>query len=666
MPAQEPYPGESMIPLPPDGFGSFAWWEDVIKGAEDVRDPYLSDWQTNVQRYLGKTKRGSDEIAVNVDFYNTEQKKAQLYFRTPEIQLTAKQPQLEDAVVIFQAVVNHYLGPQKTNLFATMDECLFDVLCPAGLWACKIGYEAIQDGTVMVQVGMAPGAPPMGDVIGLSPTPMVPDLQPAPRIIHERYFIDRISPAKLLRPREFHDSDHDKAWMLGFEFVEDLEVAKRKGWVPEDFQGSGEDKHRLTPEPNGSETRPIVIAREIWYRAARIDPTEKHPERFRQLLLIDGLKQPAIHRNSPYQKFDEATGKLVAGMRGNPIQVGTLRYVADSAFPPSDCTISRAQVDELSDARTHFAKQRRKNISLRWFDRNRVDPTDIDRIKRADIQGLIPLDGNGNEIIGEVARADMPKENLAIINVIQQDVDKEWALGGNQNGVTEDTVRSATELSIIQNNINVRQDYERAKLLAQVIRIAEKLGSLIQLFADQEDYIEIVGEDGAKRLEAWDKTRIQGEFAYSAKPDSTQRLDAAQDRKQYNDYLNFNAKNPNINLVELTRIGAQKYNYDPQRIVTQPPPPSPTVESFAVSAKIEDFAGPAGHVAFKMATQVGWKLVPDDLALAQVQGVKMAQAEQAQAEQQHGGTADKADVLSKHSGEETGQLPGNTSAPAVM
>jgi hypothetical protein len=34
--------------------------------------------------------------------------------------------------------------------------------------------------------------------------------------------------------------------------------------------------------------------------------------------------------------------------------------------------------------------------------------------------------------------------------------------------------------------------------------------------------------------------------------------------------------------------------------------------------------------------------------------------------QPHGGTADKADVLSKHSGEQTGELQGPTSQPAVM
>lgn len=664
MPEREPYPSEKPLPLPAEGFGSFAWWQDAIEAATKKRDEKLPGMKKNVQRYLGEYAGSPDDVHVNVDFYNTEQKKAQLFFRTPDMQLTAKRPECVGAVPVFQAVLNHYLGPQKTNVAAMMDESLFDLLCPAGLRACKIGYEATEDGQVLIQVGMKPGAPMPGTVLGIN-TPMVPDLQPAPNVIAERYFADRISPAALLIPKPFHGSDYDKAPWLGFDFVQDLAIAKRLRWVPEDFSGSGEDKYKLVDDAQGDGGRPIVIGKEIWYRASVFDSTAKHPERFRQLLLIDGLTAPAVHRDSPYQRFDPQTGKFLGGMKGNPIDVGALRYVSDTAYPPSDCTISRGQVDELSEARTQMQKQRRRSLPLRWFDRNRVDPTDVDRLKRADIQGYVPLDGNGNEIIGEAARAEYPRENFAIINVIQQDVDKEWSLGSNQNGVTEDTVRSATELSIIQTNTNVRLDYERTKLLGQVIRIAEKIGSLIQLFADQEDYIEVVGAEGEKRLEAWDKTRIQGEFAYSAKPDSAQRLDASQDRKLFNEYLNFNAKNPNMNLLELTRIGAEKYNYDPARLIQQPQPAGPPPPNVSVRITMDDVVGPASAIAIECLQQGGFKLSPQAVAAAAAgqARVEAAAMQEQEAQREHGGTADKNEMLSKHSGEETGNLP---NAPAAM
>jgi hypothetical protein len=52
------------------------------------------------------------------------------------------------------------------------------------------------------------------------------------------------------------------------------------------------------------------------------------------------------HEDSPYQKFDHVTGKLV-GMRRFPIRVLTLTYIPDTAIPPSDTSVSRPQVREL-------------------------------------------------------------------------------------------------------------------------------------------------------------------------------------------------------------------------------------------------------------------------------------------------------------------------------
>lgn len=654
-------PPKDVLPLPDEGFGSLGWWHDAIKAGEDARDRRVEQWKKNVDSYLGDRKKTDDDVPVNVDFYNTEQKKAQLFFRTPEVQLTAKRPGLEDAVTVFQAVINHKLGRSGVNAAAMMDEVLFDCLCPAGLMASVIGYEAIADGETQIQVGMKPGEPAPGSILGLN-APMVPDLRPVPKIISERYFWDRLSPAKLILPADFHGSDYDKAPWLAYECVEDLAVAKRRGWVPDDFGGSGEDKHRLVSDPSIENRGPLVVVRYVYYRASRVDEAVKHPDKIRQLVLVDGLNSPAVHRDSPYQKFDPTTGKMIGGMKGFPIHVGALRYVSDSAYPPSDCTISRHQVDELRMERTRMAQQRKRSLPLRWADRNRLAPEDLDRIKRSEVQGIIPVDGNGSDIIGEVARAEYPRENFGLIEVIQQDIDKEWALGSNQQGVKEDTVRSATELSLIQGNINVRQDYERTKVLSgYFVPGVEKLGSLIQLFADDTDYVEIQGPDGAKRLQAWDKTTIAGEFAYSAKPDSAKKVDAAQDRKQFLDYTNFNAKNPNVNLLELSRIGATKFDLDPARIIKTPDPPPPDKPAISFRFSGADLGIPEVRLILGGA---GIKLppVPSPQALQATTEAMMAQAAKSQP---HGGTADKQEPLSKHSGEETGQLSGPTNAAAV-
>ena len=110
------YPGEQPLTLPKDGFGSYAWWQNAIRAAEECRDRRLELWKRNVKAYAGETvNRTEDDVPVNVDFYNTEQKKAQFFFRTPKMALTPKLPGLEDAVTVFEPVLNEKLGPHGST-----------------------------------------------------------------------------------------------------------------------------------------------------------------------------------------------------------------------------------------------------------------------------------------------------------------------------------------------------------------------------------------------------------------------------------------------------------------------------------------------------------------------------------------------------------------------
>lgn len=660
MPPRNDAPaGDDVLALPDKGVGSFDWWQGIIKSAEEPRDLLCTSvWRPNVEAYRGTETKKKGAINVNVDFTNVEQKKAQLFFRTPDVQLTAKRPDTEGAVVLFQAVINHKLGAHGVNAKNMVDECLFDGLCAAGTWACKVGYVATTDGTVPVPTGQQQFDP--------QTQAMVPVTVDVPNVIHERYFMERISPAKLLKPRDFFGADHDRAAWIGFEFVEDLAVAKAQWGLPDDFQGGATDKHRLVEDGQSEHREGVVVAKEIWYYAARVDASVKHPERIRQLILVEGIEHPVVHRDSPYQVFN-AQGQFESGMRGFPVHVGSLRVVGDTPWVPSDSSISRPQVDELSQGRYQMVQQRKKSLPIRWFDRNRVDPDDVTRLKTEDVQGMIPVDGNGSEIIGEVARAQWPRENFTFADVVTKDIDKFWALGSNQQGVTEDSVRTATELSLIQSNINVRLDYERTKVLDWYVGAVGKLASLYQLFADMPDYIEILGEDGSKRLEAWDRHRIQGEFAFAAKPDSAQRVDAATDRKQFLEFLNMMAKNPFVNLQELTRIGVTKFNYDPARLLKPPDPPPPPQPNVGFSFKGEDFIGPASAIIVEIAQQAGYKISPQAVATAAAGQARIEAAMQVEAmsNPQHGGLADKQEPLNKHQADRSGALPGPKPAAAA-
>jgi hypothetical protein len=648
-----------LLPLRPAGeTGSLEWWQSEAKAASDMVDKLLPKWKENLKRYRGEPMSNSylegwdtqELIQVNVDFYATEQKKAQLFFRTPDVQLSPKRPEFAGAVPLFQAVINDQLSARNTNAMAAVTEILMDVLCPAGIGAVKVGYQATVDGTREIPVGAMPD--PTGAIDPATGQPaMIPQTATVPNVIHDAYSIERISPAKLLIPNDFTGSNYDDAAWLGFEFQVDVQTAKARWGVDIENPTDAADPKLLIPSPVPEQRRPYIKGTEIWYKASLFDPNEKHPGKLRQLVWLEGMDKPVIHQDSPAQRFDERK-RLVAGHTRFPIRVCTLRYVSDWHYPPSDCQMSRVAVDEESAARTIMMQQRRRSLPLRWIDRNRVDAADIAKITRGETQAIIPLDGSGNEIIGEIARANYPRENFTISEINERDISKLWSLGANQQGVTSGGGRTATELSLIQGNVDVRMDAERTRVLDWFVSVAETLGAYLQLFADDEQYVEVLGPDGAKRLEAWDKSKIAGEFVYSVKPDSAQKVDANVDRKMKLDLYQLTANDPNVNRAELVRPVLESFNMDPARTMQPPPQPPPDKPKLNLSFKAEDLDNP---MVLDILQQSGFTIDPKMLQmLLQKQGGYISgtqpasQPKQPQGQPEHPGAAEMVEPLSKH------------------
>lgn len=606
-------PTPEMIPLPtdPTAVGSLQWWQNEAKTACDQKDALIPEWKRNLDRYRGKARGNSylgdgfgdgEIIQVNVDYYATNQKVSQLFFRTPDIQLSPKRPEFAAAVPLFQAVLNDQLSARNTNAMAAVTEVLMDVVCPAGIGAVKVGYEATIDGTRQIPIGEQPD--PAGAVGPDGMPVMVPIMEDVPNVIHDAYTITRIPVGRLLIPTGFIGSNYDDADWLGFKFKTDPEAVKRRWGVTVENPTDSLDNDLLVPPPDTNQRRPSVTGTEIWYKASLFDPNEKNPAKLRQLVFLDGVEQPVIHQDSPAQRFNER-GRLVAGHTRFPIRVCTLRYVSDSHYPPSDCSMSRVAVDEESAARTLMMQQRKRSLPMRAVDRNRMDPADIAKLQRGEVQSIIPVDGNVQEIVQEVARATYPRENFEITRVNERDIEKTWALGANQTGVRGGT--TATEAALIQGSVDVRMDAERTRVLDWFVSVAETLGAYLQLFADDEQYVEVLGDDGAKQLQKWDKNAIAGEFVYSVKPDSAQKVDANVDRKMQLDLYQLTANDPFVNRAELTRSILESFNKNPGRTMQQPPTAPPEKPKINLSFKGEDLDNP---MVLDLLQQAGFQINP--------------------------------------------------------
>ena len=671
-PEAPPIPGGFETPEQAETF--VGEWMNRVKASEDVVkdlvDRESDGWKANTKAYMGKvlSKAPSDHtVSVPLDFSYLELKKSQLAFQVPEVHLKPKNPQSADAVTTFQLALNHELGPENADAPTLIDEIATDVLI-CGIGASKIGYTAdIRERQVPVMQDVLdpmtgqPTRVPMVD-----PATGQPQMQAEKFLAGEEYFWRRFPTEMLLLPVDFEESNFDRAAWVGMKFVMDYEQAKKAYKLPPDFNAMvSTPRETLSsderPDRSGG-TMKQVEGYEIWLQASVFAPEEEPlPKQIKQLVLIKGLNRPVEYRNSPYQ-WVGPDGKL-KGMEGFPIHPLTLRFLPGSAYPMSDVGMGRPLSEEISTYRSQTVRFRDRALPMRWFNRadGVISPEAKTKLEKGEILANIGLDGNGSEAIGVVAMPTMPRESWEGNEQITKDFEKTWAI---RSPTVEPEGRTATEVRDASAVSDVRLDKERTKFLRWFTTGSAKFASLLQQYKDEPGYVEIVGPDGAAKMQAWDRTNIQGEFVYTAKPDSALRLDADIERRQIANLYNLVGRDQNARRDEILKVLFQRHNMDPQKMVAPTPPPQepkPEPPKISFAFKGEDLSNPQ---VLGILAQFGVEVMPpiDPMTGQPVPKPQPPpqQAAPAQPVQQpHPGAVPQADVLNKHA------MRGDGSAPTV-
>ncbi len=656
------------------------WWSAVeLARARRKREEDL--WQRLYDAYLPPPSAAADTINSNIHFRNVEAKRAALLFQLPELQLTPLEPlqamldpetqqplDMYALVATKRAVLNKLLGRDHANVLQTLNEALFDILATSGVGATKICYEAdFMPQPTPVQTGEAPM---QGSVLGLQTVPQL-ETQMVDVPIYERWRWYRFSPKKLLIPHDWHSTSFDEAPWLGMEFNLPLREAIRRKLVPEGAQGTAGSETDLRFTARGDQDRestgPRVRGVEIWCRAVQFRKDVYHSELFDYLVLIEGQREaPATYKPSPYQTLDPQTGKLTAdSMIGNPIHPITLRDLSDSAWVPSDAAFTHPLIKQMNTWRGQDIKLRDANIARFFYAESMTEAVqklnDLDTGQGVPIPDEKMLQG-ADKIIAQIPHVERAQADVQGEQSVRRDIDETLAIGSNQAGNVNSKVLSATEVATASQNSNIRLKKEQTVLIDRFLVGVRKFDALVQRYADSQDYVEIVGQDGAKKMQAYTGALISGRYAFNALPDTQLSNNAAEKRGHLLEYYNYSAKSPNTNTAELDRILALEFGQDPARLIQQPQPPGPPPPNVSVKVDIADLAGPAGQAALKILQQAGYQLTPEDLQVAQAQGQIILAQEQAQqaAKTEHGGAAEKSPLINKHSADLTGDMPGRT------
>lgn len=583
--------------------GSLHYWTDEIAKARKRRKPEVEKGKKNLDRTYRATRdkmmgfTRDEGITVPTDFYFVEQKKSALFFQTPFVQAAGEMVETEQAAPYFQHVVNFELSSKSANVKRTVDECLTDVLVSMGIGPSIIGYERVT-ATVQMPTGrMVPQTDPTGQPIvdpvsgqpamtpALDPTTGQPETQPVDQTVWDRFFWEHFSPAQLLIPAGWLSTDYDAAPWLGREKDLDPEQIGDKFKVSTHSLGTpASTEDTMAPEADREYLQRGGLLVEVWYRARLYDPTAPQ-ELYRRLVLVSlkdkgrakgGQWLPVIHEDCLYQDFDP-NGKLMNDFRGNPIHPLTIRRVTDTAYPPSDCEIARQTADELSVSRSQMLKQRNRNVPVRAFNKLKVPPDIIKRLQRGDQQALIPWEGPVlDQDFRALGQSAFPNENFAFNNIINQDLQLIWGMGPNNLGVTNSGDRSATELTIADRSSDARVNADRVAVLEWFqMGVQNKFAPLLQKFGDDARMLEILGPDGRTKIATWNKQQIQGRYAFTLAPDSSQRIDQTERANLGIRRFNLTANSPYVdqreNVMELFR----DLGKDPSRFVPPPQPPAP-------------------------------------------------------------------------------------------
>jgi len=544
----------------------------IVETCKTYRRKLVENWSISIDYRRGKgfsSESDTEKVTVPLDWSFTKTKQASLFSQVPQIRVNHHPETMMAGPGLhkFESRVNDTL--KAAGIEAAMDEVLPDCINASGIGVALVSFESITEDKEVPKMDLSMLPPEIAaqalQTGMLDGQPI--EMEVVPQVVDKRYVIQRISPSDFIWPLNFVGSDFNQASLIGRSGrIPWAEAAKKYKLTDADKESVlGEDRSvidRLTHDIDKDQTQPdqMVGFDEIWYKEFQYNEDASSYHTLHHLVYLHGKHEPVVDEPWKGQKIDES-GKVL-GARKFPLQVISLAYISDECIPPSDSAIGRGQVDELNQSRTDRLKQRRRNVPVRWFDVNRVDPTIQQSLMRGTWQAMIPVQGDGSRIIGEVAKVGHPQEDPSFDQVAKNDLSEAWTIGNNQLGSGVD-VETKGEANEIASNFQTRVGRERAKVASFFVNIGEILGSLMCLYEDPAEF----GEGFDPGLSAL--------LEFSILADSTVLVDSNLRLKRLNDFVNTYAKSGWVALEPVLKEIASLTGLDPNVVIKAPEPAPP-------------------------------------------------------------------------------------------
>jgi len=247
-----------------------------------------------------------------------------------------------------------------------------------------------------------------------------------------------------------------------------------------------------------------------------------------------------------YEVWDKRSGRVFAvcldqgsdfmrndkhnlGLRGLPLVTLQFNPDGDDFWGASDAEQILTQVTEYNEARTQEMIHRRLANVKCAVDKNKVSVNERRRLASPNAGPVIECDGSPGDSIAFV-QPPIGRELFQVSETIRDDIREVIGFSRNQVGEFEVSRRTATEASIVQQNLTLRGD-ERRDQCGDVIQetFQEKIHPMIFIHWTNPRAFEVTGETDWRELRG---PEVAGDYDVNIVPDSTlplSKLQAKQD-----------------------------------------------------------------------------------------------------------------------------------------
>lgn len=451
---------------------------------------------------------------------------------------------------------------------------------------------------------MAPAPPPpMGP--GQMAPPVAPQMRPKMDMItgqpvtqtvtvpiYEESYWRRFSPLKWVPDPDCRSTRYDEdAMMQGMWFsMLPHQAVGAFQLTDADLPKGEKDDKAFDHKDQSSAVSDVVMGVEVFIKASAVDsaiayPNQpgkvQHPQKLLQLVLLKHIKdRPVVWRECVDQTFDEKGELTQDSIDRNPIRILTIRDLADSGMPQADSAFTNPLVKTRNTSLRQQIQFRNAAIPKSFVNSGAFEPGDLALLKSGAPGAMIEVAGDAllqgaDKLIVPVPIPTISPDSYRLDAELSSLMDQTLGIDANTAGSTNDTVRAATEIAVVQQAVAGRNEKERARVIGFYLDGVRLIDIFISRYTTQTEWVRLTGPVGAAKIQAWNGDMVSGRWMYDIMPDSQFRVDTAQDRQQTMSLYNLTAKDPLVNRQVILQRLARQFGFDPSKLILPPQPPMP-------------------------------------------------------------------------------------------